>query len=236
MIKYFISYEDLLENNKLNRTIDFDSKELHIIRKNKDNNIRIETLSNFSELKIHFDKLIQSNNYCNKGVLLVELTEEEKELFDPILVKTYNKKEDGTFEKVFNSENIVSLINYDSIRNMRPNEFVEGELVALMPCVSNPEHIYISLDRDKTLVNLDVNNRRKKLNNLEIGCDLYFHTTDSSLLERYKDSITILKEKKFQTYELVEHKMFVIDSLSRDRIIDWTYPTLDLLDNLVYQR
>ena len=234
MIKYFISYEDLLEDNKLNKKIDFDRAELHIIRKYKDNKIRIESLKNFSEFKKSFEKLIQNNNYTKKGILLVELTEEEKDMFDPLIIKTYKKLDDVSYEKVFNNESVISLINYNSIKNMKPSEFERGEVVALMPCIEDPENMYISLDREKTIVGIDINSRRRTLNNLEIGCDLYFHTTDDVLLERYKESITTLKEKKFHTYELVEHKVFVIDSLSQDRIIDWTYSTLNLLDSICY--
>ena len=230
-MKYFISYEDLLENNKLNRDINFDSKELHIIRKDKLNKIRIESLNKFSEFKNSFDKLVQNNNYKKKRILLVELSEEEKDLFDPLLIKVYKKLEDGSFEKVFNNKNIISLINFSAVINMKPSELESGNFVALMPCVSNPNKMYISLDRENEL---EIRKRRQVLNNLELGCDIYFHTTDETLLEKYKDFITKVKEKDFKTYELVEHKVFVIDSLSQDRMIDWTYSTLNLVDSLCY--
>lgn len=234
MIKYFISYEDLLEDNKLNREINFDSKELCIIRKTKEDKIRIEQLNRFGDLKSSFEKLIQKDNYTKKSLLLVELTEKEKDMFSPILIKKYENQEDGSFKKVLNDETVVNLIDYNIIKNMRPSELVCGEVVSLMPCVSDPNNFYISLDREKTNDIKDIRKRRNILNNLELGCDIYFHTNDDTLLERYKDYTTTLKEKKFHTYELVEHKVFVVDSLSQDRMIDWTYPTFKIYNELCF--
>ena len=236
MIKYFISYEDLLENNKLNREINFDSKELHIIRKTKGKKIRIEPFHKFfksnSESKEAFEKLIQNDNYTQKGMLLVELSSDEKDLFNPLIIKTYKLNENKSFEKVYNESSEVNLINYNLVINMRNSELEKGEVIALMPCASNPENMYISLDRKNSKLNLK--ERRTKLKNLGIGCDLYFQTTDEELIERYKDSVTTIKESEFHTYELVEHKVFVIDSISRERMIDWTFDTLSLFNNICY--
>ena len=56
MIKYFINYEDLIENEKLKKELNIFSPELFIIRKNKKGEYNIQPLLHFVDIKKSFNK------------------------------------------------------------------------------------------------------------------------------------------------------------------------------------
>jgi hypothetical protein len=92
--------------------------------------------------------------------------------------------------------------------------------------------MYISTDRSKLSREYSIIDRRNILLKENIGCDLYFHTTDEELIERHKNNLTEIKEIAFCTYEIVKNKLFVLDSINNSDIIGFNgnnYYCLDML-------
>lgn len=216
MIRYFINYEDLIENNVINKVIKIDCPELFIIKKHKKNYYKFEPIIHFNK---NILKVIRKLNYKKKGLLMVELTKEESLEFDSLFIKTYKSLDNDIYIKdnVINDENI-RLINFKTLVNMNNKELRNGNIVAMMPCFSNKNYMYISADRSVLSKEFDLADRRNMLLKENIGCDIYFHTTDEEILDRYKNDITEVKEVDFHTYDLIKHKVFVLDPIGNSEI------------------
>ena len=221
MIKYFISYEDFIEEKNLNKELNILSPELNIIRKKGKGEYRIQPLMYFSNLVNNIDKFVVPSNYDKKGMLLVELTKEESEKVNPLLVKKFEYTLDGTYKKILEEKDPkeINLISYNCLVGINAQEMDLGYIVSVMPCKSDSSKFYISADRSKLLDNT-TNNRRETLRNKEIGCDLYFYTENEVLLDRYSNDITTLTRVEPDKYELTSTKVFIIDSIPQNRIYE----------------
>lgn len=221
MIKYFISYEDFLEEKKLNKELNILSPELNIIRKKGKNEYRIQPLLYFSNIVNNIAKFVVPLNYDKKGMLLVELTKLECEKINPLLIKKFEYTKDSTYKKVLEEKDSkeINLINYNCLVGINAQEMDLGHIVSLVPCLSDDTKFYISADRSELQSNTSYD-RREILKNKEIGCDLYFYTENEMLLDRYSDDITTLNRVEADKYELVNHKVFVIDSVPQNRVYE----------------
>jgi len=226
-VKYFISYEDLVENNTINKKLDMFSPELFIIRKDKKNNsYKIKPILYFLDIEKDILKYAVTLNYAKKGILMVELTKEETMKLDPIFIKKFVESKKGNYVKVLEDEDKkeFSLIDYNCLIGMTPQEMSLGTIVAVMPCKSDSSKLYISADRSSFVKSIP-QNRREELEQKEIGADLYFHTDNDELLEKYKDDITVVKRCMPDKYEIISHKLFIIDSIPRYCTYDFSVAT-----------
>ena len=99
-----------------------------------------------------------------------------------------------------------------------------------MPCVSNKNYMYVSGDRSVLAKEYSVLDRRNLLLKEGVGSDIYFHTTDDDLLDRYKNDITEISEIDFCTYDIVNHKLFILDSINNSDIIGYNGDNYYCLD------
>lgn len=225
-MKCFISYEDLIENNTINKRLDIYSPELFIIRKDKKGNYRIKPILYFFDIEKDIHKYAVTLNYTKKGILMVELSKDEIAKIDPIFIKKFEEKSSGLFKKVLEETDKKEfyLINYNCTIGMSPKELDLGNIVAVMPCKTDPSKLYISADRSK-FVESFIDDRREDLKRKELGCDIYFHTDNEELLDKYKEDVVVVKRNEPDKYEIKSHKVFIIDSIPRYTTVDFTFAT-----------
>jgi len=233
MVRYFINYEDLLENNVINKNINVYSHNLFIKKRYKKGLVKFDNIPFSNDYNVNILNFARKLNYNKKGILMVELTSLEASKFDELLIKKYEVVENNICKKIFNKdkENI-KLINFKDLINFNEEELIKGTIISLMPCVSDKKYMYISSDRSKLSREYNVVERRNMLLRENIGCDIYFHTNDEELLERHKNNLTEIKEVSFSTYEIVKNKFFVLDSINNSDIIGFNannYYCLDML-------
>jgi len=202
MIKYFISYEDLLEHNIINKELNILSPELFIIKKDKKGEYKFQPLLYFTDITNDLSKFVIPINYDKKSIVMVELTKEESRKFDPLFIKAYEQTDKGTYKKTAIDNNDVNLISYNCLMSLNYREMDLGTVVAVMKCKSDPKKLYISADRSRFLTRNNPEDRRNILKKQGIGCDLYFHTDNEVLLDRFKDEVTTLKRDESNKYSL----------------------------------
>lgn len=233
MVRYFINYEDLLENNIINKNINIYSPNLFIKKRYKKGLVKFDNIPFSNDYNVNILNFARKLNYNKKGILMVELTNEEASKFDELLIKKYENIGNNICKKIFDKDKgNIKLINFTTLINLNEDELMKGSIVTLMPCVSNRKYMYASSDRSKLSREYNIMERRNLLLKENIGCDIYFHTNDEEILERNKNNITEIKEVAFSTYEIVKNKLFVLDSISNGDIIGFNsnnYYCLDML-------
>ena len=138
MVRYFINYEDLIENNVIDKNISLYSSCLFIKKKMKKGLVKFVPLFNYIGNNSNILNYVKKLNYSKKGLLMVELSYDEMKEFDELLIKKYESIEDNVCKKVFvKNDNTIKLINYKTLCNMNDDELSKGNIVVLMPCVSN---------------------------------------------------------------------------------------------------
>lgn len=232
MVRYFINYEDLIENNVINKKITLFSSSLFIRKKHKKDLVKFEPVLhlNGNNNVLNYARKL---NYTKKGILMVELIEDEAKMFDQLLIKKYEQIDDNVCKKVIDKKREkIRLIGFRSLINMNESELKQGNILVLMPCFSNKKYMYISCDRSALAKEYSIIDRRNMLLKQSVGSDIYFHTNDEELLERYKNDITEIKEINFSTYKIINHKLFILDSINNSDIIGFNgdnYYCLDIL-------
>lgn len=222
MIRYFISYKNLTEDAKLE--MDLDSPELVLIKKNKNGEFRVEPILYFNgyrkDLISYADKLTHSK----KGVhLMIELSEKEAKKINSLYLKSFETvdEDNKTVLKERTSKKL-KFINYNCYKNMTSKELDMGCVVLVRSIFDNNVTIKV-IDN-----NFGFENRNSLLNS-GLGNDIYFYTEDEELLEKYQDDITVLVETDIDLYNLVSHKIIVIDSIPQDRVYDLNNSSLRAL-------
>jgi len=232
MVRYFINYEDLLENNIINKNINIYSPNLYIKKRYKKGLVKFDNIPFSNDYNVNILNFARKINYNKKGLLMVELTSEEASKFDELLIKKYEVIENDICKKIYEKKDNIKLINFVDLINLAEEDLNKGTIITLMPCISNKEYMYISTDRSKLTGEYNIIDRRNMLLKENIGCDIYFHTKDEELLERHKNNLTEIKEIDFSTYEIVKNKFFVLDSINHSDILGFNsnnYYCLDML-------
>lgn len=230
-IKYFINYKDLKNNNTINKEITPESKELKIIKKYKDGNIKIIPLSYFKENAKLFLENIDELENNKKGIcLMVELTKEETLLISPSLIKKYRAKNENVYEMI---KSEIKLINYSAFANMTLKEMNSGNIHKLVTVISNGKNLFKITFNDK-IINKSASITQKRVNLAErgIGSDIYFYTDDEEVLDKYKDNITILKETEEGLYKIENQQLLIIDSIPQNYVNDMSNETFRCLYEL----
>ena len=211
MIKYFINY------TKYKKLFNKDNVEdrAYIIRRYDDDNYKTYSIDNFKDDR--FD-IMQIDKFTN--MIMIELTSEELDKIEEKDIEKYEDINNGYLKKFYYRYelNDIELINYSVFINMSIYESELGKLVKVTK--NNDGSLYIS-DRIDEFTYRD----RNKIQSTGLGCDIYFYTENEDLLNKYKDSKTTLKNIDINKYNLEEHKLFIIDSLSQDRVYDFTNET-----------
>ena len=227
MIKYFISYKNLMNDNKLNKVFDIYSPELKIVKKNKDNTYRVEPILYFNGYAKDVISLANKITSNNRGIsLMVELTKEEIKDINPLFVKKMETKDDKKFKLSNEQEREIKLINYNCFTNMTSVEINSSKFhkIVIVENVGGKNKRSISVLNDYNFFE-----KREDLLKSGLGNDIYFYTDDEIILERYKDDLTIFKEIDFDEYELNSQRLLVIDSIPQERLYDVNTSTMRLL-------
>lgn len=226
MVRYFISYKNLISDEKLEMDLDLFSPELVIIKKNKNGSLRVEPILYFNgyrnDLITYANKITQNKN---GATLMVELSEYLSSKISPLYLKTFETLDDEENKNILKEKELgeIKLINYNCYKNMILNEINNGYLVSVNS-IPNKSDVTIEIINNKEYLE-----DRKKLLCSGIGNDIYFYTEDEELLERYQDEITILEEVNIDMYKILSHKLVIIDSISQDRVNDLNNSSLRAL-------
>lgn len=225
MIRYFISYKNLISDVKVEMDLDLFSPELVIIKKNKNGSLGVEPILYFNgyrnELITYANKINQNKNGAS---LMVELNEYMASKISPLYLKifeTINEENKNILKEKELKE--IKLINYNCYRNMTLNEINNGCLVSVNT-IPNKSDVTIEIINNKPYLE-----DRKKLLYSGLGNDIYFYTEDEEILKKYQDEITTLEEVNIDTYKILSHKLVTIDSISTDRVIDLNNSSLRAL-------
>ena len=133
MLRYFISYKTLIEDDKLEMDLDLFSPELVIIKKNKDGNYRVEPILYFNgyrrDLVSYADKITQNKKDVS---LIVELTEEDAKKINFLYLKKFETMDDENKNHLkLLEDKEIKLISYNCYKNMSNKDIEDGYLVLL---------------------------------------------------------------------------------------------------------
>lgn len=211
MIKYFINYtkykklfsEDKIENRA------------YIFRRYDDDNYKVYSVDNFKDDKIDIMKIDKFTS-----MIMIELTSNELDKVKEKDIEKFEETENGYLKKFYYRYEVddITLINFSAFVNMNVYDTELGNLVKVTK--NSDGSLYIT-DRIDEFTYGD----RNKLQSTGLGCDIYFYTENEDLLNKYKESTTTLKNTDINKYKLDEHKLIIIDSLSQDRVYDFTNET-----------
>lgn len=226
MIRYFISYKTLINDEKLEMDLDLFSPELVVIRKNKDGNYRVEPILYFNgyrkDLVTYADKITQNKKDVS---LMVELSEEMAKKISSLYLHTFETLDSRENKNILKEkeDKVIKLINYNCYKNMSLKDSEKGYLVLLENSYRNNLCV-----RKFSRFNLE----RKNIIISGIGNDVYFYTEDEDLIEKFEEDVTELKEKELDSYEIIKNRIIIIDSISQDRINDLNDSSLRALFEL----
>ena len=200
-MRYFISYENLINNSELDKDITIHSEELKLVHKKKNGEYLIEPLVNFTSNKLELDSFIKSVEEKRKNItFMVELTSEEAKKVHPIFLKRFKDN------KLLNEDKYIKLLDKDVITFMDYKEVISGR------------HIYLNSINNNEF-NLSITKPDKSIYEYNIGEGEYFYTEVERTLEKYSDKIIEIENIDKNKYKLHRHKLLVIDSIGKDRVI-----------------
>lgn len=230
MMKYFINYIDLKDNNKINKDISFDGPNVYIVKKKRGDLYSMLSPYMIGENLEILEECIKSSNF-RRGLLMVELTKEEADLFDSLLITTFEQITDFTY-KMLSNEKEYPLLGFRTLFNLNQEELKRGSIIILLPYDKDSEYLTISVE--KSIGINDNINKRKALRSLNICSDIYFYTEDETLLEKYHSDISTLIKIDKDKYTLHNLKLFVLNSLNSMQVYDMNVNTYKLFDKLSY--
>ena len=223
-MKYFIPYTQILKNK-----IDVNEDKIVIAKKNDKEEYSFIPIYAFGNLKknaLDNFKTIEKNKNVE---FMLEIDEKDKNKYNILNIKKFRRNSRNRYILIKND--LINLINFNELNNMSIDELNKGKIVI----VKNDKK-GLKIDTENNIINMkeSINELRLNLKNNNIVNDIYFYTDDENLLLKYKDNITSLKEKDNDRYEVIKHKIFIIDSISIDRIRDIDYKSYNLLEQLCF--
>lgn len=227
MLRYFISYKTLINDDKLEMELDLFSPELVIIKKNKSGNYRVEPILYFNgyrkDLVTYADKITQNKKDVS---LMVELSEAIAKKINSLYLKVFETLDDEENKNILKEKEpkVIKLIKYNCYKNMSLRDIDKGCLVLL----ENSYRNNVSVKRINNIFNVN----RKNIVDSGIGNDFYFYTEDEEVIKKYEEEVVELEETELDSYRLTKNKIIIIDSISQDRINDLNDSSLRALYEL----
>ncbi|MBQ3021115.1 MAG: hypothetical protein IJD92_02680 [Bacilli bacterium] len=222
MERYFIKFEDIINNNILNKKFDIYSDDLKIKKKTKNGkNVfqNITVFNNYSKDLIQYSRGLDCNS-----ILMVELTKEESELYDPLFIRKYKSLKGNIYEEVDSKTQKIELINYNGIIKMTDKELSKGLIVSILPKKSDAKSLLKNNNSNKRVMEVENKNIikystvREDIVKSGVGCDLYFYTKDEDLKSFYNDDIIEVETEEDYQVKITKHKLFIMDKITqRDR-------------------
>ena len=206
-MRYFISYYNLVNNSDLKKDINTNTKELKIVSKSE-NNYTINSIEKVVKEIANFDSYID-NVGLDKFIKLVEkerdniefmieLSSEEANKIHPVFLKRFKDNE------FINNDKKIKLLEKDVVDLMNTKEFTSGRF------------IYLNKSDDESY-ELSINPKNET--DYSIGEGKYFYTEIDRTVEKYEDKVLEIELTSKNKYMLKRHRMLVIDSVGRDRLI-----------------
>lgn len=211
MLRYFVSYKEYKNS---------DNKALKLLKKNSDGSYKVHSLSNFEykdDIINNIDKLS-----TKKGILLMyELNKEEINDYYTLNIKKFEGNNNITF-----IPNKLNLLNYNFYSNLNDRDINESNM-CLLEIDSIKDNLSIKIvDEDSFFEN------RNKLMKKSIIGDLYFYSDDESLINKYENDMTVIKEKELDKYELSKHRVIAIDSIPQNIVYDFNSNCMRIFYNI----
>lgn len=151
--------------------------------------------------------------------LLVEI--DPKELVDTdfieIEILTFQKLEDGTYYKIENNfePNTIKLLEFDCLKKV-PLKQDAYDVVVVLPSKVDSESLFISKKTSVIVVGDHFSNRRNKLNELRLGCDLYIKPFDPNIFAEYPEYLVELEEYEKDVFKIINKKHIFLNIFSEE--------------------
>ncbi|MDD4795797.1 MAG: hypothetical protein PHG03_04495 [Bacilli bacterium] len=151
--------------------------------------------------------------------LLVEI--DPKELVDTdfieIEILTFQKLEDGTYYKIENNfePNTIKLLEFDFLKKV-PLKQDAYDVVVVLPSKVDSESLFISKKTSVIVVGDHFSNRRNKLNELRLGCDLYIKPFDPNIFAEYPEYLVELEEYDKDVFKMINKKHIFLNIFSEE--------------------
>lgn len=228
MKKYFIKYNDLKKDNKLNFELSPYNDKLKIIKRYKDNTIFVEPILYFLDYIENIDIFVNTIESRKKNISFVfELTEEEMKKYDSKLIEIYDVIDNGHYKKV-EEEKELTLLKYNILKKLKVSEINNGNLVLLK---YNNGNINIENLND-TFFKYSLKEFRYNLKKDNILNDIYFSTNNKKIIEENSDLIIKLEKNKKEGYRLINHSFVAIDSIRSETVNTFNSDTFRILYSL----
>ena len=229
MKKYFISYNDLVNDNKLNFEISPYNEKLKILKKEKDGSIKIEPILYFTNYIENIDFFVALVENRRKNISFAfELNEEEAKKYNPLIISEYEKFNDSYYQKKETKE--ISLLKYNALTNLKVSDINNGYIVTIK--YDKSKNIYEMQNSENVVTKHSLKEIRQKLKQDNIVNDIYFYTEDKSLLEKNKDYKIMLMKKEKDKYNLKEYSFIAIDSIRSESVSTFNSDAYRLLYSL----
>ena len=216
-MRYFISYQNFVNNSEFEKKLDIFSPELKLVHKKNNGEYLIEPLLTFTKNKLELDSFIKEVEERKKDItFMVELTEKEAGKVHPIFLKRFKDN------KLLNDDKTIKLLDKEVVKFMDYKEISNGRYINLK-----------SINGNSFVLTTKGTKKSNRENN--IGEGEYFYTEVERTIAKYNDKITEIEEISRDTYKLKKHKMIVIDSIGQDRVIGLSKDTYSFLYRVCFE-
>ena len=200
-MRYFITYDNYINNSDLDKKVDAYSEDIKLIHKKKNGKYIIEPLIFFTKNKLELDSFIKEVEKKRDNIsFMIELTSEEAKKVHPIFLKRFDN------DKLINPDNSIKLFERDVVDYMDSKEFYNGR--------------FINLESTKDdLYKLSIKSVNKKSEHMDIGEGEYFYSEIDRTLEKYSDKVVEIELVSRNKYKIKKHRLLIIDSVGQDRLV-----------------
>lgn len=227
MIRYFIEYNELIKDNKLNFEISPYNERIKIIKEQNNKTYLIEPLLVFKDYIENMDSFVKMMESKRKNIKFVfEIKEEEINLFNPLLINSYTLFNGNIYAKNDYSDTI-TLLDYNSIVSMKVSDINNGNIVIVK--YDEKKDSYDIKLTDNVYSKYSISEQRRQLKDENIASDIYFYTKDKELLDKFDKEKVVFKKKNSKEYQLDTFTFIAIDGLKMNVINTFNSNTYNLL-------
>lgn len=227
MIRYFIEYNELIKDNKLNFEISPYNERIKIIKEQNNKTYLIEPLLVFKDYIENMDSFIKMMESKRKNIKFVfEIKEEEINLFNPLLINSYTLFNGNIYAKNDYSDTI-TLLDYNSIVSMKVSDINNGNIVIVK--YDEKKDSYDIKLTENVYSKYSISEQRRQLKDENIASDIYFYTKDKELLDKFDKEKVVFKKKNSKEYQLDTFTFIAIDGLKMNVINTFNSNTYNLL-------
>ena len=209
MTRYFMSYNDYINNGKiLDKNVDIHSDDMKLFKKCGNGEYIVEPLIYFFEYSENYFEYIEHLQRKRPNIsFMIELTQDEAISIPKFLVKTFDNVSLNRLKEIKQDKEI-ELLEYDVMDEISFDDIEKGRKV-LVHKINNDSYQLNIFD--------DFN---FKINAYAIAEGVYFYTEDKRVLDRFRYKTTTFEKDKNDQYKLNHHRLIIIDSIGEDRISD----------------